>query len=158
MESGKAFVERWNGLIAQQEHQSKAPVPPQGHLVNAFSEFSRSALDIIGKAGFGYDFGALKDGTSNELYDAFERLFQLLVTGSLYSTLRTQADWVPTLGHFFSKEQKELEKTRKIVDDIATKLVNTARDEAIREGQLGKGISKDSFGKDLLSILGEFSF
>lgn len=153
-ESGKGLVDRWNSMIAREASQRE--VPAQGFLINGFAEYSRSALDIIGKAGFGYDFGALKDNCPNELYDAFESCFKLLVTGSLYSTLRTQADWIPTVGHYLCKEQKELEKQKKVIDGIASRLVNNARDQAVREGQLGTGLTKDDFGKDLLSILGEF--
>lgn len=111
-------------------------------------------MDIIGKAGFGYDFDSLSDKES-DLSKAFEKIFSLLITGSLYALLRHNFALVQWLGSYLSSEQKELDRARKVVDRVALELVTKAKAEAVEEAQLGDGkVKKDSFAsKDLLSLL-----
>lgn len=151
VKTGDALVERWNRLLDRASHE----VATEGVSLNAFSEFANAALDVIGKAGFGYDFKTFSD-ESSELTEAFEKIFSLLVTGSVYSSLRHNSATVQKIGSYCVEEQKELDRARAIVDKVSNQLVEKAKKEALEEAKLeGDGkIKKDSFAsKDLLSLL-----
>uniref|UniRef100_D8PU78 Cytochrome P450 n=1 Tax=Schizophyllum commune (strain H4-8 / FGSC 9210) TaxID=578458 RepID=D8PU78_SCHCM len=61
--------DRWDHAIAANGGEAE---------LNILNELSRMTLDVIGKAGFGYDFGALDDDAeSSELARAFAKFFSV---------------------------------------------------------------------------------
>lgn len=54
--------------------------------VDVYSWMGRGMLDVIGLAGFGYDFGAL-DGEKNELGDTFQKMFSAQASQTLLAKL-----------------------------------------------------------------------
>ncbi|PWN53839.1 cytochrome P450 [Violaceomyces palustris] len=150
LEHAQNLVDRWDRLVSQ---DAKGDVKAgRGLVVNAFSEFALVTLDMIGDAGFNYQFDSVK-GRDTELAVAFSKIFHLMTTGSIYSLLRIQFDSISKVGRLLKiKEEVELQNARKVVHDCARQLVNDAKEEALR---LKKGgiANEDEEAKDLLSLL-----
>ncbi|KAG9082535.1 hypothetical protein FRC07_014173, partial [Ceratobasidium sp. 392] len=48
----------------------------EGVEIDVLSWLSRATLDVIGTAGFGYEFNSLQDGDKDELAKAFKEIFE----------------------------------------------------------------------------------
>lgn len=104
----------------------------------------------------GYEFSALKD-EHTELGKAFENMFAIMGSGSLYSLFTHLFPAIRTPGRILSKEQRSLAASQAVVHRISEGLLEGAKQEARKEAA-GKAthVHKDSFkNKDLLSLLGE---
>lgn len=60
--------------------------------VEAFDGLTRATLDIIGLAGFGYDFSSLNENKKSELYEAFSVVIK---SGSTSAWRILQAQFAP---------------------------------------------------------------
>ncbi|KAH8685006.1 cytochrome P450 [Ilyonectria robusta] len=119
--------------------------------INAYQEFEALSLDIIGTAGFQYDFHSLS-GHRSELEDAFVNVTKSAATGSSYSTLRSHFPWVGMLGSFLSQEQKTLDKHKRQIWRVSKDLFENAK----REMQIqGSQRTTESGCRDILSLLVE---
>lgn len=124
--------------------------------INAYHEFECLSMDIIGLAGFQYDFKSL-EGQRSELEDAFVNVTKSAATGSIYSSLRSHFPWVEKLGHYLSQEQKELDRNKRNIREISKRLVQDAKDRLIFETDLTEKGEKqsgyDDHNRDILSLL-----
>ncbi|EJD52005.1 cytochrome P450 [Auricularia subglabra TFB-10046 SS5] len=112
--------------------------------VDALSWLSRATLDIIGLAGFDYQFNALNEqGESNELSDAFTKVF---ATNQTPRTLPMLKNFFPFLRWIPEKRERETLAARATMDRIGMELINEKK-RAIRAGDA------KSTGKDLLTLL-----
>lgn len=78
-----------------------ADSPVQPTPVDMLQHASRVALDIIGTAGFNYDFDAIKMGNSNELVATFNDVFAHHQKVSYWQILVTL---FPVLGYLVSMD------------------------------------------------------
>lgn len=88
-----------------------------------------ATLDIMGRAGFGRDLGALNKKTT-KLNKTFHGLVSLLTSPSYYALLRFRIPWIRYVGKYISKEEVEFREFRKGIDDYADDLVKIAGHEA----------------------------
>ncbi|KKY38105.1 putative cytochrome p450 [Diaporthe ampelina] len=93
---------------------------------NAYRDFEALSLDIIGLAGFKYDFKSLQ-GERSELEAALVNVTKSAATGSVYASLRAQFPLVGALGHFFSREQIQLDRHKSDIEKISERLVQGAK-------------------------------
>ncbi|KAK0543590.1 hypothetical protein OC846_006364 [Tilletia horrida] len=109
-----------------------------GTRIDISGDFQRVTLDIIGKAGFGYEFDSLvkMGGHVSELHKAMIMSRDLNSTRTLYATARLVFDKPVTfLGRLFRvKEQVILDKAQKILEDVCQDLVDRAKAEAESSG------------------------
>lgn len=117
--------------------------------INAYQEFEALSLDIIGAAGFQYDFHSL-GGQRSELKDALVNVTRSVATGSVYSSLRSHWPWVSKLGSFFVQEQKMIDNYKRHIWRISENLVEIARSELRIED--GKGVTKHG-RRGILSLI-----
>ncbi|KAF8597174.1 cytochrome P450 [Ceratobasidium sp. AG-I] len=116
-----------------------------GTTVEVLSWLSRATMDIIGTAGFGYEFNSLRDGNEDLLAKAFAKIFDSdkdVNTLTIVKIILCRLFHIPTEDS--TRLDNNIETTRrlgkKIVDDKKKQL------QASKEGSTPEG-------RDLLSLL-----
>ncbi|KZT08852.1 cytochrome P450 [Laetiporus sulphureus 93-53] len=110
---------------------------------------SRATFDVIGSAGFDYQFNAIQDET-NELFSAYEEMFEIGVSqqeGSLRSLVALHFPIINTL--FPDKAALTVRRCQEVIRHVAGQLVQEKKHktaEAERSGSIYQG-------KDLLTLL-----
>lgn len=66
--------------------------------VEVYSWMGRAMLDVIGQAGFGYDFGAV-NGETNELGEAFREMFNAQGSQTPLAKLEKVIQFLSSLAH-----------------------------------------------------------
>lgn len=136
------LVERWR-------HQ----LPEEGMLdINAYGESEKLFLDIIGLAGFGYDFKSLL-GQRSELEEAFVNVTKSAATGSLYAQLRSQFAFVGVVGQYLSKEQRQLDRHKAQIRALCQRLVHSARMRMTETANLASAEKGQRGRNDIMSLL-----
>ncbi|MCO5549818.1 hypothetical protein L7F22_003292 [Adiantum nelumboides] len=100
--------------------------------VDALNYIRDVSLDIIGRAGFGRDLGALNKKTT-KLNEMFLGLVAMITSPSYYALLRFRIPWIRQVGIYFFKEEEKLRGYREGIDAYADDLVKTAEQEARTE-------------------------
>lgn len=113
-------------------------------VINVYSWLSRVTLDVIGEAGFSYNFGALDD-EENELAKVFQNMLHpRKITLGLIGT-QFLMHHLPFLTRIPTKATKRINDTREVMQREGAKMLAERRQQA-KDGELeGK--------KDLLSLL-----
>ncbi|KAK0567040.1 hypothetical protein OC861_002911 [Tilletia horrida] len=141
-------AEIWIARLRQQvASDTTAETQIYGFKLNMAKEFFSFALDVIGLAGFDYEFNSLAGLETSPLERAFSECLHLLTTGTVYSALRTllsePMEWIGR--KVGVREQLELDSHKKLVDGISAELVQRAK-------------SEDASGKkDLLTLMGAYN-
>ncbi|KAI8994051.1 cytochrome P450 [Trametes punicea] len=124
--------------------------------LNVMTDLSKTTLDIIGLAGFGYDFGALNpEGKPSELNIAFRQFFSS-TAGGPGSLLVVAALRFPILKAIPTKRGRTADKASRVIRRIGREIVEERKAEIIRETSEKHldGIErKDLKGRDLLTLL-----
>ncbi|KAK0562467.1 hypothetical protein OC844_002680 [Tilletia horrida] len=139
----------------------KLIAPGETPLLNMSAHWTKYTLDVIGRVGFDFDFGALTDAQCTPLEAAYSRMNGLLATGTLFATLRLEYDIMEPLGRLLGiKEQLELDASKKVVDEIGRTLIAKARARYERMHEGKTGVEDDAaededgmYGQDLLSLM-----
>ncbi|OJT05109.1 Cytochrome P450 72A14 [Trametes pubescens] len=122
--------------------------------VNVSKDLGRATLDIIGLAGFNYDFQALDaDDKPNELSLAFQQLFKNLRTFSLFGYLMA---WFPILKLMPNPRLKRISEAADAIHGVGSKLVTdqkAATMQAAAKKHAHGPERKDLQGRDLLTLL-----
>ncbi|KAK0540172.1 hypothetical protein OC835_000794 [Tilletia horrida] len=147
------FREKTDRLVTRLHNHIKTLADPSaathGTKLNIALDLNCVALDIIGSAGFGYEFNALLNTSqeSTELERAFASCMHMISTGTLYAALRVAfGEPIVTIGRLLRvKEQAELDKARAVVESVSADLVRRAKKNA-EEGD-------SSSARDVLSLM-----
>ncbi|KIJ60286.1 hypothetical protein HYDPIDRAFT_117364 [Hydnomerulius pinastri MD-312] len=130
--------------------QSKRTSP-----TNILTWLSKATLDVIGVAGFGYQFNALA-GENDELADAYHLIFTTAKKLQLRTILET---WVPLL-RIFRPHSQAMEQARRHLTRIGLQLIDERRTTMVAEvgTELNEKTRHPIFPsapqhKDLLSVL-----
>ncbi|TFY63791.1 hypothetical protein EVJ58_g3047 [Rhodofomes roseus] len=113
--------------------------------IDVLDGLSKATLDVIGLAGFNYDFDSLSlDGQKNELNEAFSVIFGYgSSSASFFKLLRVL---FPPLRYLPMPETKEVRKAHSIMRRISTRLVHEKKDAAThKQGEVHQ--------RDLLTLL-----
>ncbi|KAK4673346.1 hypothetical protein QC763_111120 [Podospora pseudopauciseta] len=105
----------------------------------ALEWLNRCTLDIIGKAGFGYDINSLED-PDVPIREAYRLVFAFDLFSRLLHGMQA---FIPASKHIPSKMNRDMETSRGIILDKATEIITTKLDEA--ENNIGK--------KDILALI-----
>ncbi|KAG8985388.1 hypothetical protein FRB93_005848 [Tulasnella sp. JGI-2019a] len=112
--------------------------------IEALGWFSKTALDMIGLAGFGYKFNCIHD-SSNELAAAFNNLSKNL---SALKGMAMLNSFFPVLRHLPIGSNVANNHNKAIMRRVGLQMVTEKKAEAQKIGQDGSDM-----GKDLLSLM-----
>ncbi|KAI0920483.1 hypothetical protein AcW1_002208 [Taiwanofungus camphoratus] len=143
MEKAIQLRDIWSGEIAKSGQFAR---------VDVLSGLSKMTLDVIGLAGFNYQFNALNaEGKPNELNQAVEVMFQANAGFSILGLLK---DIFPPLRLIRDKRAKSIAVAQNVMNRIGMQLV-AEKKAAILKAPEGKmtGNEKDLHTRDLLTLL-----
>ncbi|KAF9559572.1 cytochrome P450 [Agrocybe pediades] len=128
----------WNSEIQKQNKSSGEGI------VDAMSWLSRMTLDVIGRAGFDYDFQALSsEHSKNELNRAFETLYNATMSFDVIPAIRSL---VPPLRFLPAPGDSRLKQAKDTVFRIGGALLERSKKNAFAYG-------KSNTDRDILSLL-----
>ncbi|KAJ7084294.1 cytochrome-450 hydroxylase [Mycena belliarum] len=125
----------------------KADTSPSAQ-INVGLFLSRATFDVIGLAGFDYNFNSIND-ESNELFVAYKDMFEVAISqGSPFRTLLSI--YLPTVNKLFPDETvRSVQRGKEVIHRVAGRLIQEKK-RKILEGEK----SGDPYeGKDLLTLL-----
>ncbi|KAF8159536.1 cytochrome-450 hydroxylase [Crassisporium funariophilum] len=143
---GSELNARWLEMVKQHQNtDAKQPL-----VVDVCHWISRATFDVIGIAGFDYNFNAIDDET-NELFGAYKEMFEVVISqGAPFRTL--QRIYAPRfINALFpdTKVDQTIERCHSIIHRVAGQLIQEKKLK-IKEGE-ESGIPYA--GRDLLSLL-----
>ncbi|KAG6844337.1 hypothetical protein H0H87_007613 [Tephrocybe sp. NHM501043] len=144
---GGELEERWADMISA--HADGAETGPAGSLrIDICHWISRATFDVIGAAGFGYEFNAIKDET-NELFSAYKEMFEVAISqGNVARTLLNI--YFPSINRLFPDHiMRTVERCQKIIHRVAGQLIQENKRKISQAEKSGSSF----VGKDLLSLL-----
>ncbi|KAJ3480235.1 hypothetical protein NLI96_g8502 [Meripilus lineatus] len=124
-----------------------------GTRIDILSGLSKMTLDVIGLAGFGYEFNALNP--SGEVNPLGQALNEILSSGTPTSIAGLMSGLIPAFQHLPTKRARKTKAARETMLKIGTKLV-AERKALILAASTNKDTkvsSKDLDGRDLLTLL-----
>ncbi|OJA09059.1 hypothetical protein AZE42_04725 [Rhizopogon vesiculosus] len=132
----------WSTMTASGEHAIR---------IDVMGWLSKMTLDVIGLAGFNYEFDALNSNEKpNELNQAFSVMFS---AGQRVSLLPILKAWIPLLRWIPSDRDRKIDMAQNTMNRIGRQLLSDAK-AAIMSSYGGGLIEKSSLqGRDLLSLL-----
>jgi cytochrome P450 len=99
---------------------------------------NRATLDIIGKAGFGYDIDSLREPAS-ELREAYRLMFTFDIWSRVFHGVQA---FIPSSKHLPVKMNRDMEQSRNIIVNTATGIIREKQAEA-----------KSGGGKDIMALI-----
>lgn len=123
--------------------------PGQGHVVNVCSWASRATFDVMGSAGFDYEFNAIQN-EDNELLRAYVDMFETAVSKQKAGLRSVLVMYLPIIDKIFPNETTRfVSKCQTVIERVAGTLIQEKKrkmaDAAVK-GQVYQG-------KDLLSLM-----
>lgn len=135
----------WSTMTVASEHAARIDIMPW---------LSKMTLDVIGLAGFNYEFDALNaTNKPNELNQAFSVMFS---AGQQLSIIPILKAWIPLLRWIPSDRDRKIDAAQKTMGRIGSQLLHDAKAAVVSSHNAEKGgsIEKSSLqGRDLLSLL-----
>ncbi|KAI0795607.1 cytochrome P450 [Abortiporus biennis] len=119
--------------------------------IDVLAGLSRTTLDIIGLAGFNYQFDALNEsGTPNELTAAFNTILTPENSMRFFPILQAI---IPVLRVFKSERTRMLEDAQVVMRRIGMQLIAEKKAAIVRSQEKESLEKKDVHGRDLLTLL-----
>ncbi|WVQ81300.1 hypothetical protein IAT38_003423 [Cryptococcus sp. DSM 104549] len=147
--------ERLLGVIENDYLMEASPTPPReedkapgGRKVDMLKWTGKATLDIIGLAGFDYDFKALSE-SSNELAEAYGQMFEV---GMGISAITVVQSMIPFLRIIPTHKTKVLNASLSTTRRIGMEIIERKK-RAVLEMHSGGLEKKEDIGNDVLSIL-----
>jgi len=120
--------------------------------IDVLGGLSKMTLDVIGMAGFNYNFDALNvHGEPNELNRAFDIMFQNL-PGANSSFFRMLKVFIPLLRVIPDEVTRQTKAAQKVSRRIGLKLIADKKAEIIKAKSAGEK-DTSTHGRDLLTLL-----
>ncbi|KAI9442336.1 cytochrome-450 hydroxylase [Lactarius indigo] len=143
---GEELKDRWMGLIQEQAVNSSEK--PKGIRLDVCHWVSRATFDVIGIAGFDYNFNAIQN-EENELFSAYKNMFETAVSQS-QNFRQVLTFYVPIYERLFSDEVTlAVRQGRETISRVAKQLIQEKKQKIQEE----EGSGKTHSGRDLLSLL-----
>ncbi|KAF8146301.1 cytochrome P450 [Mycena galopus ATCC 62051] len=127
---------------------AKGNIVAPGHRVDVTDGLRRMTLDVIGQAGFNYDFHALADTGHNEMSEALTNLFHSPYTRRNFMFVELQR-LIPALKFLPLPGRKALATAHAEMLSIASQIVSDSKRDILAQAEK----SYDSSKRDLLSVL-----
>ncbi|GLB37143.1 putative cytochrome P450 [Lyophyllum shimeji] len=144
---GGELKDRWLDMIAEGPKDTEK-VTHERLRIDVCHWISRATFDVIGSAGFGYEFNAIKD-ESNELFCAYKEMFEVAISQSnvVRTMLNVYCPWLTSL--FPDQTMRTVQRCQKIIRRVAGELINENNRKIAEAEKNGSPF----LGKDLLSLL-----
>ncbi|KAK7035895.1 cytochrome P450 [Favolaschia claudopus] len=113
--------------------------------LDVLSWLSRATLDIIGLAGFNYNFNSLASEQQTALGEAFATTFR---AGFIMNPVRMLQTVIPAFRFIRTDLDRVMEKSQAVMRTIGLQLLEDSKREMVQNGSFEKGHSRD-----LLSLL-----
>ncbi|KAK7051784.1 cytochrome P450 [Favolaschia claudopus] len=113
--------------------------------VDILAWLNKATLDIIGLAGFNYDFNSLASENQSELAEAFNMIFKSGVQGSPIRILQTQ---LPAFRFIKTSLDRVMDNSQAVMKRIGSQLLQNSKNEIAHGGS-----SDSTRSRDLLSLL-----
>ncbi|KAJ3558398.1 hypothetical protein NM688_g949 [Phlebia brevispora] len=121
----------------------------QSHLINVCSWASRATFDVMGSAGFDYEFNAIQDG-DNELLRAYSEMFEVAVSRPQGHLRTTTILYFPTINSIFPDHtMRFIAKCQEVIRRVAGRLIQEKKRKIAEAEASGKSYQ----AKDLLTLL-----
>ncbi|KAI0754478.1 cytochrome-450 hydroxylase [Daedaleopsis nitida] len=141
--------DRWMALIADAQTEAEDEKRKGGARLDVCHWVSRATFDVIGLAGFDYQFNAIHD-ESNELFLAYKEMFEIAVSqqgGGLWELVIL---YFPFLDRFSPGDRfKVVKQSQETIKRVAGRLIQEKK-RKIEEAEKAGSVYG---GKDLLSAL-----
>ncbi|PSR79569.1 hypothetical protein PHLCEN_2v6980 [Hermanssonia centrifuga] len=136
--------DRWNSIMREANVK-----PGEGHLINVCSWASRATFDVMGSAGFDYEFNAIQN-EDNELLKAYTEMFEVAISRQSGGWRTTLALYIPLWDKLFpDNTSRFVAKCQKVIQRVAGKLIQEKKRKMADAEEKGETYQ----GKDLLSLL-----
>ncbi|KAK8844135.1 hypothetical protein IAR55_006929 [Kwoniella newhampshirensis] len=119
-----------------------------GKKIDVLKWLGKTTLDVIGIAGFSYDFKALTE-PNNELANAYNKMFTAGMEVGLFQILQFL---VPFLRHIPNERKRSIENSTAVTRTVGKRLVEEKKKAVLASHAEGLEKGQD-IGNDLLSIL-----
>ncbi|TFK44652.1 cytochrome-450 hydroxylase [Crucibulum laeve] len=142
-QKGTELKDRWSDMIQQTDRNKNSDLR-----IDICHWISRATFDVIGLAGFDYNFDAIRDET-NELFMAYKEMFEVAISQG--RPIRTIVGiYFPLFNTLFpDKAVHTVKRCQRVIHRVAGELIQEKK-RKIAEGEKS-GSAYD--GKDLLSML-----
>ncbi|KAJ3105921.1 hypothetical protein HK100_003797 [Physocladia obscura] len=116
-------------------------------IVNIDKEMSKPTLDIIGRAGFGYDFQSVKNGLSSQYENVFKKAFEsFTLPNAIIDLFFPFLNWIVPHRR---KMKRGLAETEAGIREYCREIFETRKKEVLASDESGDNTEC----KDLLSVL-----
>lgn len=110
---------------------------------------SRATFDVIGSAGFDYEFNAIHD-ESNELFHAYKEMFEVAISQHSTDITAVLAMYFPIVDDIFpTKRVRTVRRCQAVIRRVAGRLIQEKKRKILEAEEEASTYS----GKDLLSLL-----
>ncbi|KAI0693851.1 cytochrome-450 hydroxylase [Cerioporus squamosus] len=141
--------ERWLALIADAKHDPDGDRWKGGARLDVCHWVSRATFDVIGLAGFDYEFNAIHD-ESNELFMAYKEMFEIAVSQQGGGFWELAIVYAPILDRFAPGQRYSVvKKSHEVIKRVAGRLIQEKKRKIEEAEKAGTSYG----GKDLLSAL-----
>ncbi|KAF8993691.1 cytochrome P450 [Cyathus striatus] len=142
---GNELKDRWLDMM-------KGKGVTEGIQLDVCHWISRATFDVIGLAGFDYDFNAIQDET-NELFVAYKEMFEVAISQGhpLWTMITVYAPLINWI--FRDKITRTVDHCQEVIHRVAGQLVRE-KTQKIMEAEKNRDTFK---GRDLLSLLLKFN-
>nr|BAK09450.1 cytochrome P450 [Postia placenta] len=148
-ELNEIFVEKAQKLC--QVWRNEISKSGESARINVLNGLNKMTLDVIGLAGFNYDFDALNiDGKPNELNQAFSVMFRSLESFSMFSLLKA---FIPALRLIPDSRSQRIANARKVMRRMGMKLITKKKSEILRLAADGEKEKGNLQSRDVLTLL-----
>ncbi|KAI0354829.1 cytochrome-450 hydroxylase [Trametes cingulata] len=148
-QKGMELRDRWMSLISDARDLSTEEKSCGGMKLDVCHWVSRATFDVIGLAGFDYQFNAIRD-ESNELFMAYKDMFETAISQQKGSLWDLAALYFPVIDKLWPGERyKVVKKSHEVINRVAGRLIQ----EKKRKIEEAEKVGSMYGGKDLLSAL-----
>lgn len=153
-EKGRILRERWLELIEKEnQSSSEKDAGKRSSIIDVSKWFSRATLDIIGSAGFNYEFASLS-GEVTGLAKSFDEMLSVPFSAGIFRQLLFVLVMIfPPLGNLPTERARKMKASKQQMQAESRKILDDAKQRMGDEAD-AKSSSKS---KDLISLLREFA-
>ncbi|OCH87337.1 cytochrome P450 [Obba rivulosa] len=148
---GSRLRDRWSNMITTiaVKDASDSAQSEHGLRIDVCHWVSRATFDVIGSAGFDYEFNAIENET-NELFNAYKEMFEIAISqqnGGIRDFLSIYFPLIDVL--FPDKKAYTIRRCQEVIRDVAGRLIQEKK-RKITDAEKSGDTHND---RDLLSLL-----